>query len=130
MGINVRKENLISDCEQFHQLKKSEQSTLTWSSVCSFLNYKSRHVTTPNAMKTLQMQWKHYKCGENITNAIKHYKCDENITNAMKALQMWWKHYKCDENITNMMTTLQMRWKHYKYDDNITNEMETLQIWW
>jgi len=129
MCINLRKENLISDGEQFHQFKKADQSTLTWSSVGSFLKYNSRHVTflTPNAMKTLQMRWKHYKCGENITNAMKtlqmrwkHYKCDENITNEMKTLQMWWKHYKWDVNITNVIKILHMWWKHYKCDENIS----------
>ena len=94
----------------------------------------------------LQMRRKHYKCGENITNATKtfqmrrkHYKCDEYITDAMKTLQLWWKHYKCDktlqvwwkhykcdENITNAMKTLLLRWKYYIWDENITNAMKTL----
>jgi predicted RNA-binding Zn-ribbon protein involved in translation (DUF1610 family) len=125
MRINLRKESLISDGEQFHQFKEAEQSTLTWSSVGSFLNYNSRYVTF-----CLQMRWKHYKCGENITNA-------------MNTLQMRWKHYKCGENIINAMNTLQMRWKHYKCDEHIINAVKTLHkkkkkcqwcgirlIWW
>jgi len=54
-------------------IKKNDHSTLTRSSVSSFLNYNSRHVTLlpPNATKTLQMRWIHYRCNENITNVMK-----------------------------------------------------------